>query len=475
MTSKVRTASTALLDAGDLQAAMTGKVIRPQDDDYDAARAVWNADIDRRPEVIARCASAADVAAAVGWARRNGLEIAVRGGGHSMSGACSVEGGLVIDLSQLCAVHVDPATARARVGGGALLRDLDAATQEHGLAVPAGLISHTGVGGLTLGGGMGWLTRQAGLTIDNVLSAEVVLADGRIVRASERDHQDLFWALRGGGGNFGVVTEFEFSLQPVGPLVDFGMFFWPLDRGPDVLRFASELVPGLPRQVNAVVAALNAPPAPFVPAENQFQPGYALLLTGFGGSEQHNELADRVRAFSPPLFEVVGPMPYTAVQQLIDEPNAWGNFNYEKSTYLTELTEPAIAVISEHVARKTSPMSVTLIYRLDEAYCETSDDATAFGGRRTPRFSIFIVGVTADKASLDAERAWARTFYDALLPHTSGAGAYVNGYSDCDAVGLQAIYGQDKLQKLARIKAAYDPANVFHRNVNIAPAAVAGG
>lgn len=443
--------------------------ITPEHPDYDSVRRVWNADIDRRPAMIVRCASADDVSSALRRADTQNWEVAVRGGAHSMSGASSVDGGMVIDLSPMRNVSVDPEAGRVRAGGGALLSDLDAACQEHGFAVPAGMISHTGVGGLTLGGGMGWLTRRAGLSIDNLLSAEVVIATGDILHTSKDEHPDLFWALRGGGGNFGVVTEFEFTLHEVGPIVDFGLFFWPLEQGAQMLRWAREIIPDMPRDLNVVLAALNAPPAPFVPEAHHFQPGYALLLIGFGPDGQHAALADQIRATVPPLFEMVAPMPYTAVQQLLDEANAWGNFNYEKSTYLPDLTDEAIETITHHVPQKNSPMSVILIYRLDGAYSEVGENDTAFGGERTPRYSVFIVAVAPEQDMLSADRAWAREFWDALQPAAAGAGTYVNSMAEYDDARLRASYGSEKLARLASIKAQYDPGNVFHRNVNIKP------
>lgn len=450
------------------------KIITADHPDYDVLRRVWNADIDRRPAVIVRCTSAGDVSSALGYARDEGWEVAVRGGAHSMSGASNVDGGLVVDLSLMRKISVDAVANRVRAGGGALLADLDSACQEFGLAVPAGLISHTGIGGLTLGGGMGWLTRRAGLTIDSLLSAEVVLANGETVIASDDEHSDLFWALRGGGGNFGVVTEFEFALHEVGPLVDFGLFFWPLEEGIEMLQWAREIIKTLPRNLNIVLAALNAPPAPFVPQSYHFQPGYALLLTGFGPAEEHTAMTEYIRTTMPPLFEMVSPLPYTALQQMLDEANAWGRFNYEKSTYLPELTDEAIETIAAQVPHKNSPLSVTLIYRLDGAYSDIDDQDTAFGGERTPCYSVFIVAITSDQALLPTERAWVRDFWTALQPAAHGAGAYVNAMPDYDDVRLRASYGTEKLVRLGRIKAEYDPGNVFHRNVNIRPSQPAG-
>jgi FAD/FMN-containing dehydrogenase len=453
-----------------LRAAMTGPVIGPADPDYDQARRVWNAGIDRHPAVIARCASPADVAAAVTFAATNGVEITVRGGAHSMSGAAVADGGLMIDLSQLNQVSVDPQAKRARAGGGALLAGLDAATQAHGLAVPAGVVSHTGVGGLTLGGGMGWLTRQAGLSIDNLVSAEVVTADGRIRRAAPDVNPDLFWAIRGGGGNFGVVTEFEFRLHQVGPIVQLGLLFWGLEQGPDVLRLAREVIATLPRELNIIVAGLNAPPAPFVPGQHHHRPGYALAVAGFGAAGQHEQVLARIRQALPPLWEFTTPMPYVAVQQMLDEANAWGFHTYDKGTYLEDLSDEAIEVVAEHLPRKNSPLSVLLFYRLDQAYSKTGEDDTAFSGGRSPRFAVFIVAVCPTPQLLAADRAWARSFWEALRPHSLGAGSYVNAMTEFEEDRVRAAYGPAKYERLAKIKRKYDPQNLFHHNANIPPA-----
>jgi FAD/FMN-containing dehydrogenase len=454
------------LDA--LRAGLEGTVFTPSDDGYDEARRLWNAEHVRQPSVIVQVQSAADVQAAVRYATAEGLEIAVRGGAHNIAGLSSVDNGLMIDLARLNQVTVDPEARRARVGGGALLGDLDAATQEHGLAVPAGIVSHTGVGGLTLGGGMGLLTRMHGLSIDNLESVRVVIADGSLLRAAEDENADLFWAVRGGGGNFGVVTEFEFRLHRAGPIVHYGIAFWGQDQGAELLRAARELIPALPREINVMVGCVNAPPAPFVPAEHHFKLGYALIVVGFGSPEQHAEAMAQVRGLQPPLFEFATPMPYTAVQQLLDEPNAWGAYHYEKGSYLENLSDAAIDVITEHFPRKTSPQSVALLYHLDQGYLETADDATAFSGQRTERYAMFIIATTPLQEALDAERAWVRTLWAALQPHTINIGSYVNGMAEPDQARIRAAYG-DKYDRLVEAKRKYDPGNVFHRNQNIVP------
>ncbi len=452
-----------------LRAGLHGTLLTPHDPGYEEARPVWNADVDRRPALIVRCTSADDVAVAMRFAVAEGLEIAVRGGGHSMSGASTVDDGLVIDLSAMRTVQVDPEARVARVAGGALLRDVDAAAQEHGLAVPAGIVSHTGVGGLTLGGGMGQLTRMAGLTIDNLLSAELVTADGSVLRVSDTEHPDLFWAIRGGGGNFGVVTEFVFRLTPVGPIVQVGLQFWPLDSGAEMLRLARDLDPELPRDLNVIIIAMNAPPAPFVPPQFQGQPGWALEVVGFGSPDEHAALLERIRTALPPAWEFASPMPYTVLQSMLDDANAHGQHAYERGLYLSEITDDAIAVLAERVPGKTSPISIVAFYRLDGAYSEVPDDATAFGGSRAPGYAVFTIGVCPTAAMLPAERQWVRDLTDGLRPHAR-TGGYINGITESIADVVSVSYGPEKWQRLREIKATVDPTNVFHRNHNIPPA-----
>lgn len=453
----------------ELATALDGEIVTPDDPRYDDARRVWNAATDRRPAAVAYCTSSADVAAAVTYARTRSLEISVRSGAHSVPGLSVGDAGIVIDLSRMNAVTVDPEARRAVVAGGALLRDMDAATQEFGLAVPAGEIGHTGVAGLTLGGGMGWLTAVHGLTIDNLLAAEVVLADGRIVRASDDENPDLFWAIRGGGGNFGVVTSFEFALHEVGPIVQVGMLFYGVDQAADALRLARETVPELPADVSFQIIALTAPPLPFVPTGEVGRTVFCLAVVGFGHEDTHERVLDGLRARLTPRFEMVSPMPYTALQQMFDEAYGWGYHAYEKSTYVADLSDDAIDVVVAHAQRTRTPFSVVHFYWLGRGYCAVDEDATAFGGTRTPRFCVFIIGVSADADGFAAERSWSRGFYDALAPHALGRGAYVNGMGTDDTYRLADAYGP-KYARLAHIKAAYDPENVFHRNANILPA-----
>jgi FAD/FMN-containing dehydrogenase len=454
----------------DLRSALDGEVLAPQDQGYDDARRVWNGGIDRRPALIARCASASDVAEAIKFAREHDLEISVRGGAHSTAGSAVCDDGLMIDLSALSDVNVDPRSRRARVGGGSLLADLDSATMAHGLAVPAGLISHTGVGGLTLGGGMGWLTRKFGLSIDNLHSADVVTADGQQLRAADDENADLFWAIRGGGGNFGVVTGFEFGLHEVEPMVQLGLFFWSLEQGTEVLRLCGEVTRSMPAEVNAVIGALNAPPAPFVPEEYHFTPGYALILIGFGSDSGHARLADEIRQAIPPLFELVTPVPYVELQKMLDEANAWGQYGYEKAAYLQGLSNEVIDVITDRIPRKNSPQSALLLYRLDGAYSEVPDDQTAFSGGRSPRYDAFILDVAPNPDLYAADRTWVRETWDAMRPFAMDNGdGYINGLTEFGEDRVRGSYGAAKYDRLARLKGRYDPDNVFHLNANIRP------
>lgn len=458
----------------ELREGMLGRVLAPADRGYDAARSVWNGDIDRRPALIALCRSAADVAAALATARRHGLDVTVRGGGHSVPGQSVADDALMIHLGEMRDVRVDPQARIAVVQGGATLADLDAATQAHGLAVPAGVVSHTGVSGLTLGGGVGWLTRRAGLTIDNLLSAEVVTADGRILRTDEARHPDLFWAIRGAGGNFGVVTEFEFALHEIGPTVRLGICFWGLEDGAAVLRLAEELHTALPRDLTIGFGAMSAPPAPFVPPEHHLRPGYLLMLVDLGGDGadgRHEATLARIRAAVPPVFEFAAPLPYVELQKMTDEGSPWGTFSYERGCYLERLTDGAVEAITTLVPRKTSPQSIMMFMSLSGAYCDVADDDTAFGGHRTPRYAIFLAGAARTADLLAADAQWVRDMWQALQPFAGAASGYVNTLDRLADDRVRLLYGH-KYERLATIKAAYDPDNVFHHNANILPAAV---
>ncbi|MCC3328489.1 FAD-binding oxidoreductase [Nocardia abscessus] len=453
-----------------LRSTMDGPVYGPADTGYDRARAIWNADIDRHPAVIAQCLSPRDVAAALAFARDRGLEISVRGGAHSYSGTAVGEGGLMINLSALKGVAVNPETERARVGGGATMADMDAATQAHGLAVTGGLISDTGVGGLTLGGGMGWLTRMAGLAIDNLVSAQVVLADGQVVRASETENAELFWALRGGGGNFGVVTEFEYRLHHVGPEVNLGLFFWDMPDGTDALRLIREFIPTLPRRSGALIAlAMSAPPAPFVPERYHGRAGHALIVVGFGTAQEHAAAVAPIRDALPPLFEFISPIPYAGLQRMLDEAAPWGIRGYEKALDLDDFSNDVIAVLTEKAAEKTAPLSFMPIFPLNGAFSTVGEDDTAFGGARTPHYGCNINAIAPDAETLALDREWVRRTWEALRPMASNHGGYVNFMADADHGRVRESYGSAKYAKLARIKSRYDPGNVFHRNANIAP------
>lgn len=446
-----------------------GRLITPADSDYDAARSVWNGDIDRRPAAIARCSTAQDVAAALTFAQGAGLNLTVRGGGHNFAGTAVADSALMIDLSGMRQVTVDPAARRAVAGGGATWADFDAATQAHGLATPGGFISHTGIGGLTLGGGIGWLTAKAGLSADNLVACEVVTADGRILRAAEDENADLFWALRGGGGNFGVVTSFEYRLHEVGPLVNLGLFFWGVEQGMEALRFSRDFLKTVPEEMGTFIAGLSAPPAPFVPEEYHLKPGYAVAVVGFGSVEEHATVVAPLRAAMPPLWELVTPIPYTALQQMLDESVPWGILGYERALYLDALSDDVIAVFTEYLPKRQSPMSFVPIFDLSGAYRVAGDDDIAFGGSRQAGFAFNVTAIAPTPELLAADRAWVRAFWDALRPFATNSGSYVNFMNEYEEDRVRAAYGPTKYERLARIKAKYDPTNVFHHNVNIAP------
>jgi hypothetical protein len=452
-----------------LQAELDGRVSQPGEPGYDDAVNIWNASITRRPALVASCASSAGVAAALAFAQREGLEVSVRGGGHNYAGLALTDGGLMVDLTPMKSVSVDADARRARCGPGTTWGELDAATQAHGLATPGGFISSTGVAGLTLGGGIGWLGRMAGLSSDNLVGAEVVTADGRVVHADDNEHADLFWALRGGGGNFGVVTEFEFALHPVGPLVHMGLFLFSPDQGGDLFRFARDFVVDLPDDCNVFLAGVSTPPAPFVPEQLHFTPSYAFAVVGFGDDEAHRQLIAPITAALTPIVQMVTPMPYVALQSMFDDSSPWGLHAYEKAVYLTELTDGAIEAILEHQPRKASPLSFVPMFVLGGAYTRADGAASAFGGSRDIRYVVNISAATPDPAAFEAERAWVRDYWAALVPHATGVGSYVNFMVDPEEDRVRAAYG-DKYDRLQQVKATYDPGNVFHLNVNIPPA-----
>ncbi|NEK56266.1 FAD-binding oxidoreductase [Geodermatophilus sabuli] len=448
-----------------------GELVRPGDEGFARARqeAVWNADVTRQPALIARPASAAEVAAALVGARSAGLDLTVRGGGHSIPGSSVAEDAVMIDLSRLAGVHVDPATRRATVGGGAAWAAVDAATAAHGLAVVGGTVSHTGVAGLTLGGGMGWLTHRQGLTCDNLVQATVVTAEGRVVRASEEEHPDLFWGLRGAGANFGVVTEFVFALHETDPMATLGMFFWAAEDAREPLRAVREYLGGLPTHLGALVAGMSIPAAPFLPAEHHGRPAFGAMVAGWDGPAGHAAAIAPLRDLHPTV-EFVTPIPYTALQQMLDASSPWGVHAYEKGLDLEDLPDGAIDVLIDWLPRKTAPDSFIPVLPLGGRFAEVPDDATAFGGSRSCRWSMSFVAQAADAGTLAADREWVRGAWQALRPFTGSDRAYVNFLGEPDDARVRATYGEEKYRRLAALKAEWDPENVFRHNANIPPA-----
>jgi FAD/FMN-containing dehydrogenase len=445
-----------------------GRQITAEDDDYDRARAVWNAAVDRRPRIVARCTRSADAVAAVRFARERGLEIAVRGGGHNVAGTALCDGGLVVDLSPMREVSVNARRRVARVQGGALWGDVDAATQAHGLATTGGIISHTGVGGLTLGGGIGWLMRKHGLTIDNLRAAEVVTADGELLRASEEENGDLFWGLRGGGGNFGVVTSFELALHPVGPLVLAGPVVWDASDAVEVLRFYRDFVREAPDETGTVVRFGTLPPLPAFPAELH---GRRVLLVGgcHAGPLADAEAALRpLRSFGRPLLDLVGPAPYVGHQSALDStvPHGW-NY-YWKSTYLPALGDELIERLVEHAFACASPRSYAAMFHLGGAVGRVPAGATAFGNRRAMHAVTLDAVWRPGEEHGPEEVAWARRFFAALERYRDGV--YVNFLDADEGPGrVREAYGPAVYDRLVEVKSRYDPDNVFHRNQNIRP------
>jgi hypothetical protein len=447
---------------------LRGDLIEPHDPRYDTERQVYNAMIDRKPRMIVKCTDVADVMAAIHFARKQGLQISIRGGGHNAGGLGICNDCLVIDLSPIKFVHVDPAARTVRVGGGCTWGDVDHAMHAFGLAVPSGIISTTGVGGLTLGGGMGHLTRKYGLTIDNLLAADVVLADGSFQVASADQNPDLFWAIRGGGGNFGVVTSFLFQAQPV-QVVCAGPMLWNLDAAADIMKWYREFIVDAPEEMNGFFAFLTVPPGPPFPEGLHFKKMCGIVWCYTGSIEHANEILEPLRKLRLPAFEFFAPMPFPMLQSMFDGLYPRGLQWYWKADFVKELSDEAIALHIKHGSELPTLHSTMHLYPINGAAARPKNTDTPWN-HRDATWSEVIVGVDPDPANADHITAWARNYWEALHPYGSG-GAYVNFMMDGEGEErIRASYGEN-YDQLARVKAKYDPENFFRVNQNIRPSA----
>ncbi|MGH2374016.1 MAG: FAD-binding oxidoreductase [Actinomycetota bacterium] len=458
------TAGTGRIEA--LRARFRGELVSPGDGSYNEVRKIWNGAIDKRPSLIARCAGAADVVEAVRWAREGELEIAVRGGGHGVSGNALTDGGVVIDCSQMTAIDVDPHRRGARVDPGVLLGDLCRATQRYGLAVPSGIISRTGVAGLTLGGGIGWLMRKHGLSCDNLLAADLVTAEGETLRVSADEHPELLWGLRGGGGNFGIVTSFEFACHPVGPTVLAGPVLWAAEDSADLLPVYREFAHDEPDELTTISMLRNAPPAPWVPEELRGRP---VVMVGFcyaGAVEAGAGAIEPLRRWGRPLLDAVAPRDLTEYHHMFDGSVPHGLGYYWKSHYLHDLTGQAIGAFVDRAWAMQSKKSYTIMFHMGGAVRSIPAEHSAFEDRRA-EFSPNINAVWEDlSAPLDID--WTRGLFNALAPASTGK-AYVNFMSHDEQGRVADAYGEEKLERLVSLKNRFDPDNVFRLNQNIAP------
>ncbi len=450
-----------------LKGSFKGEIVLPSDGAYESARKIWNAMIDKRPAVILRCATTADVVSAVNFAREAGLPVAIRGGGHNIAGNAVCDDGIVIDLSQMRAARVDAAARRVTVEGGATLADLDAATQAHGLATPLGINSTTGVAGLTLGGGFGWLSRKYGMTVDNLESAEVVTAAGEVVRASASEHPDLFWALRGGSGNFGVVTRFEFRLHPVGPELLSGLIVYPIAAAKSVLQQYREFVAKAPDELTVWTVLRQAPPLPFLPEKFHGKGIVALALLYAGDPKTGEPLIEPLRKFGTPIGEHVGVQPYTAWQQAFDPLLAPGSRNYWKSHNFTTLKDGLLDAVVDSMGKLPSPKCEIFFGAIGGATTRPAPESAAYAHRET-QFVMNVHGRWEDAAEDEHCIRWAREFFKASAPFAS-AGVYVNFLTADEGDRVRAAYGPN-YERLTQVKRKYDPENLFRVNQNIVPA-----
>lgn len=469
MTAEQTTPAPVLGEAtiGELRESLRGQLVLPGDGAYEEARRVWNGMIDRRPAAIVRCAGTGDVVAAVAFARSEGLTVAVRGGAHNVAGNATCEGGLVIDLSPMKGAHVDAAARTVSAQGGLTWGELDKEAQAFGLATTGGLVSSTGIAGFTLGGGIGWLMRKHGLACDNLISAEVVTADGQVLRAGETEDPELLWGLRGGGGNFGVVTEFEFRLHPVSQVLG-GLAAWPAERAREVLRFWRDWTRETPDELCTLVVFLYAPPEPFIPAEMHGKPIVAIACMHLDPEGRAQSDIAPLRELAPAI-DVLGPMPYTALQMMFDAGAPRGSRNYWRSAYLEKLGDEAIEAILSFSDKIPAPMSQLHIHQLGGAMSRVPAGATAFGNRDAA-FLMNFVGLWLDPAEDEAASAWVRTASETIEPHGTGA-RYVNFLADEGEEGVRSAYEAETLARLRGLKARLDPTNFFRLNQNIEPGA----
>jgi FAD/FMN-containing dehydrogenase len=461
-------ASTTSLEVG-----FKGQLVRPEDAPYDELRAVFNGMIDRRPALIARCTDVHDVAEVVRFARDSALPLAVYGGGHGVTGNAVCDDGVVVDLRPMKRLNVDAEARTCRADAGLTWGELDAATQEHGLAVTGGRVSTTGIAGLVLGSGSGWLERMCGFTVDNVMSVEMVTADGQVVTASESENEELFWGTRGGGGNFGVVTSFEFRLHPVGPMVLGGMLMYPAPMAAAVLRNFRDVMAGASDEVGGGVALITAPPEEFVPEPVRGQPVVGVILCYAGSVEDGEEAMRPLREFGPPAMDMVQPMPYLAVQRLIDPANQKGMRNYWTAEFLAGLPDAAVETICRYHLSNPSPLTQIVLMPGGGAVARVPDDRMAIGQRRAP-FNIHILSMWAEAAEDEANVAWTKEFDAAIKPFSTGR-VYLNFIGDEGEDRVKAAFGPETYAQLQKLKERYDPGNLFRLNQNITPAGSATG
>jgi FAD binding domain-containing protein/berberine-like enzyme len=466
---EARTHSAIKLDRAalaELRRSFQGELIRAGDPGYEEHRRVWNGSIDRYPALIARCTGDQDVIGAVRFGRQSGLPVAVRSGGHSFPGLSVADGALVIDLRQMNAISVDPDARTVRAGAGVVLGELDQATQAHGLAVPAGIVTTTGLAGLTLGGGIGWLQRKYGLTIDNLLGVNLVTADGDLVKASESDNPDLFWGVRGAGSNFGIVTEFRFRAHPVGPTVLAGPILWAMEDSPKVLRFYRDWIADIPDELTTVVVHRKAPPLPAIPAELHGRQVVMVIGCYAGPVEEGEQVVRPLRKFGSPLLDLCAPKPFLAHQAMFDPSFPKGRWYYFRSCDVEALTDEVIDITAENALRMRSPLNAFPIFHLGGAISRVPDGATAYSGRNAGH-TFNINATTENSEGFDEERQWSRGFWEALQPHHTSV--YVNFLMDEGEERIRQAYGADRYDRLKALKRKYDPDNFFRLNQNIPP------